>query len=432
MMSGYEKGSVIIEGKTKVVYDIKDSPYALIESKDRITAGDGARSNTMQGKAALSTKTNGAVFSLLKRSGVPVAWQPSEKVSDTQFMATKCDMVPIEFVTRRIATGSFLKRHVHVKEGYKFHPLKSEYFYKDDANHDPQVSYEEILLMGIQCGKQVVKETHLQIMTEIAVTTFEILERAWAQQDCSLVDMKVEFGLSQSTGEVLLADVIDNDSWRLWPAGDKKQQKDKQAYRELEAVNGTVADTEGLKMVKRNFEWVVERSALLQKTLSSRVVILLGSQSDLPFSSNISAKLDQLGITNYTRICSAHKTTQTALAILAEYEDLPTVYIAVAGRSNGLGPVLSGNTVHPVINCPPVSPGWGAQDVWSSLRMPSGMGCSTVLGEGNAALAAASILSMSDHLVWAALKGAQLNNSIKLKNDDYKNCHSNACTNGSA
>jgi len=423
MMGGYEKEAVIIEGKTKVVYDIKDSPYALIESKDRITAGDGARSNMMQGKAVLSTKTNGAVFSLLKRSGVPVAWQPSDKVSETEFIATKCDMVPIEFVTRRIATGSFLKRHVHVKEGYKFHPLKSEYFFKDDANHDPQVSYEEILLMGIQCGKQVLNEKHLQIMSEMAVTVFEILERAWAQQDCSLVDMKVEFGLSQATGECLLADVIDNDSWRLWPAGDKKQQKDKQAYRELEAVNGTVADTEGLKMVKRNYDWVVERCELLEKSNSSRVVILLGSQSDLPFSANISAKLDQLGITNYTRICSAHKTTQTALAILAQYEDLPTVYIAVAGRSNGLGPVLAGNTVHPVINCPPVSPSWGAQDIWSSLRMPSGMGCSTVLGEGNAALAAASILSMSDHVVWGALKGAQLNNSIKLKNEDYKNCN---------
>ena len=107
-------------------------------------------------------------------------------------------------------------------------------------------------------------------MSEMAVTVFEILERAWAQQDCSLVDMKVahsvnyvmwtsyhfrykpyfleliletnflsqvEFGLSQASGEVLLADVIDNDSWRLWPAGDKKQQKDKQAYRELTSVD---------------------------------------------------------------------------------------------------------------------------------------------------------------------------------------------------
>ena len=30
------------------------------------------------------------------------------------------------------------------------------------------------------------------------------------------------------------------------------------------------------------------------------------------------------------------------------------VFVAVAGRSNGLGPVLSGNTSYPVINCPPV------------------------------------------------------------------------------
>lgn len=51
---------------------------------------------------------------------------------------------------------------------------------------------------------------------------------------------------------------------------------------------------------------------------------------------------------------------------------MPTIFIAVAGRSNGLGPVMSGNTAYPVINCPPITPDWGAQDIWSSLRMPSG------------------------------------------------------------
>lgn len=53
-------------------------------------------------------------------------------------------------------------------------------------------------------------------------------------------------------------------------------------------------------------------------------------------------------------------------------DGVPTVFVAVAGRSNGLGPVMSGNTVYPVINCPPVTSDWGAQDIWSSLRMPSG------------------------------------------------------------
>lgn len=53
-------------------------------------------------------------------------------------------------------------------------------------------------------------------------------------------------------------------------------------------------------------------------------------------------------------------------------EGIPTVFIAVAGRSNGLGPVLSGNATWPVINCPPLSGDWGSHDIWSSMRLPSG------------------------------------------------------------
>ena len=40
--------------------------------------------------------------------------------------------------------------------------------------------------------------------------------------------------------------------------------------------------------------------------------------------------------------------------------------------SNGLGPVLSGNATWPVINCPHITPDWGTEDIWSSLRLPSG------------------------------------------------------------
>ena len=44
------------------------------------------------------------------------------------------------------------------------------------------------------------------------------------------------------------------------------------------------------------------------------------------------------------------------------------MFIAAAGRSNGIGPVLSGNVTWPVINCPPVKADWGTEDIWSSLK----------------------------------------------------------------
>lgn len=58
--------------------------------------------------------------------------------------------------------------------------------------------------------------------------------------------MKTELGVDVTTGEIVLAHVIDNDSWRLWPPGDQSQQKDKHSYHDLREVT-----PEGLQMVKK-------------------------------------------------------------------------------------------------------------------------------------------------------------------------------------
>ncbi|XP_077463119.1 bifunctional phosphoribosylaminoimidazole carboxylase/phosphoribosylaminoimidazole succinocarboxamide synthetase isoform X6 [Stigmatopora argus] len=410
-------GKKLNEGKTKQIFEIVDQPgLVLVQSKDQITAGNAVRKDQMEGKAAIANKTTSCVFGLLQESGIKTAFVRQH--SDTAFVGAHCEMIPIEWVCRRVATGSFLKRNPGVKEGYRFSPLKMEIFFKDDANNDPQWSEEQLLEAKFCLAGLAIGRCEVDIMNRSTVAIFEILEKAWATQNCTLVDMKIEFGVNIKTQEIVLADVIDNDSWRLWPAGDRSQQKDKQVYRDLKEVT-----PEAMQMVKRNFEWVSERVKLLLESKSSgRVVVLMGSTSDLAHSEKIKKACTSYGIPCVLRVTSAHKGPDETLRIKAEYEGdgIPTVFVAVAGRSNGLGPVMSGNTAYPVINCPPITPDWGSQDVWSSLRLPSGLGCSTILSPDAAAQFAAQIFGLTNHLVWCKLRASMLNTWVGLKVADKK------------
>ncbi|XP_041358340.1 multifunctional protein ADE2-like [Gigantopelta aegis] len=411
-----ELGDKIVEGKTKIVYSIvNNSSHVVLKSKDCITAGDGLRADNLEGKAAIATCTTVAIFKLLSDAGIKTHFV--KEYSDTAFIGNRCAMIPIEWVTRRIATGSFLRRNPGVQEGYRFCPPKLETFFKDDANNDPQWSHEQCIAAKLKIGGFLIGPDEISIMSRLAVTVFEILEHCWATLICTLVDMKIEFGVIPESGEIVVADVIDSDSWRLWPLGDRRLMKDKQVYRELKQVT-----PEALENVKRNFQWVANKVQTLSSKPNSRAVIFMGSASDMPHAEKIIQECKSLGVPCEIRVMSAHKATQETLNILAEYEGegIPTVFIAVAGRSNGLGPVLSGNASWPVINCPPITTDWGPHDIWSSLRLPSGLGCSTVISPEAAGLQAAQILGLSNHLIWNKLRARQTNTWISLKTTDKK------------
>lgn len=126
-----------------------------------------------------------------------------------------------------------------------------------------------------------------------------------------------------------------------------------------------------------------------------KAIIIVGSKKDLEFVEPTEDLLEEFGVDYELKVASAHKTPKKLLGILDRYEgEERLVYLTVAGRSNALSGFVDANTRFPVIACPPYSDKFGGVDVFSSLRMPSGVGPLVVLDPRNAALATVKILAL--------------------------------------
>ncbi len=150
------------------------------------------------------------------------------------------------------------------------------------------------------------------------------------------------------------------------------------------------------------------------------VVILMGSKADAAHCDKIAEAARGFGLEVVMRIGSAHKTPEHVSKLLRDYEadPRPKVYITVAGRSNALSGFTDGAVSAPVIACPPSSEAFGGADVFSSLRMPSGIAPAVVLDPGNAALLAAKILGLNDSAVRDKVLEFQRKQAMKILSDD--------------
>lgn len=128
------------------------------------------------------------------------------------------------------------------------------------------------------------------------------------------------------------------------------------------------------------------------------VPIIMGSRSDMDHAQAIAAGLSEFGVASAIRVASAHKAATYLLKLLAEYEadPRPKVYITVAGRSNALSGLVDAHVAAPVIACPPYADRFGGADLFSSLRMPSGVAPAVVLEPKGAALLAVKMLALAD------------------------------------
>lgn len=245
---------MLAEGKTKIV-EAAGNGEVLVRSKDDITADDGAKHDVLDGKAAASTRTTCNIFQLLERNGVRTHFV--DRVDDVTFRARDVEMIPLELVARRYATGSVRDRLPDLPDGAVFEELVFEIFEKDDANHDPLLEFDfdagvlrrhvpnkkaaEAIGPDVGAGALLTEEPlgtsrFADVSAELierlrrrTVSVFEVIEEAWRQQGGTYVDVKIECGFDRETGDLLVADVIDSDSGRL-RFGDVDMSK--QSYRD--------------------------------------------------------------------------------------------------------------------------------------------------------------------------------------------------------
>ena len=126
------------------------------------------------------------------------------------------------------------------------------------------------------------------------------------------------------------------------------------------------------------------------------VLMLLGSESDLPIAKKAEDALKELGIPYETKVASAHRQPDLLDKIIKASD--AKVFIGIAGLSAALPGVIASKTKKPVIGVPVNVKLDGLDALLSTMQLPPGVPVATVgIDNGkNAALLAARILAVSD------------------------------------
>jgi len=139
-----------------------------------------------------------------------------------------------------------------------------------------------------------------------------------------------------------------------------------------------------------------------------KVLIIIGSKSDMDYAEKSKEQLDQFGITGDIQVCSAHRDPKKTAELTSQAEKNGyEVIIAMAGLSAALPGVAAAHSNLPVIGVPIPAALEGLDALLATVQMPPGIPVAAVAigkpGAQNAAVLAARILALKHSAVKTAL-----------------------------
>ncbi len=144
--------------------------------------------------------------------------------------------------------------------------------------------------------------------------------------------------------------------------------------------------------------------------MKPKVLIIMGSDSDLPIMQEAEKILKQFKISYDITVASAHRSPERVVKLVSGAEKKGVeVIIAGAGAAAHLAGVIAAHTILPVIGVPiDSSPLKGVDALFSTVQMPPGIPVAAMAigkaGAKNAAIFAAQILQFKNPSLSKALK----------------------------
>ena len=176
---------MIYEGKAKILYEGPEPGTLIQYFKDDTTAFDATKKATLDGKGVLNNRISEYLMTQLNAIGVPTHFV--KRLNMREQLVKEVEIIPLEVVVRNVAAGSLSKR-LGIEEGMALPRSIIEYYYKNDALHDPWVSEEHITAFGWASPQD------LDDIVNLTIRINDFLSGLFLGAGIRLVDFKVEFG----------------------------------------------------------------------------------------------------------------------------------------------------------------------------------------------------------------------------------------------